>query len=587
MATNINNTLVCNEPHANLDSYYGPYESVEAAFNALADTTVNGVNYTKKYIGLTVGVWTNSSHNEIVEYWFKGGLTLNDLVVKSSDNGGGDLPEGVKIVTFDYNGGTGVQNPIVTDTNSQVILPECALTKRGLIFKSWDYDNQSKNPGDTITVGLSTVVKTMWGNPENYSVRWDNGDHITITGEDLTSESTISSGSFVTQGNIVKLTASVDSGYQFKNWVNVPSGGREDRNTLTFTVNSNISGVSAVAEAGSTVQTYTVRWEDGEGITITGIAGGYVITSGASVPQGTSVVLTATPDEGYQFQSWTNVPSGIVPTDNTLTFTVNANTPIISATAEAVTRYYTISWNNSTNVTITGKVNNTPIQPGESLAAGTYVTLTATVDNSDYEFSGWLNIPTGASYYNKNLSVTLNSNISGISALAEKKSVLPTGVKIVTFDYNGGTGAQNPIMSDTSSQVVLPQCTLTQQYSQFEHWDYNNESKNPGDIITIGSSTVVKAMWSGFQVTWTGVATEITGRATVDSKQVTFNSGQSFPSGTQIQLTAEPMPGMTFVGWTPESIPRGAQVSGNTLSFILNGNALNITATSHKAYSNN
>ena len=54
MATNINNTLVCNEPHANLDSYYGPYVSVEAAFNALADTTVNGVNYTKKYIGLKV-----------------------------------------------------------------------------------------------------------------------------------------------------------------------------------------------------------------------------------------------------------------------------------------------------------------------------------------------------------------------------------------------------------------------------------------------------------------------------------------------------------------------------------------------------
>ena len=101
MATNINNKLVCNEPHANLDSYYGPYDSVDAAFNALADTTVNGVNYTKKYIGLTVGVW-NSAKTEITEYWFKGGTAKANLVVKTDGSGGG-LPSGIKIVTFDKN----------------------------------------------------------------------------------------------------------------------------------------------------------------------------------------------------------------------------------------------------------------------------------------------------------------------------------------------------------------------------------------------------------------------------------------------------------------------------------------------------
>ena len=65
MATNINNKIVCNEPHANLDSYYGPYNSVQDALQTLNSTTVNGVNYVKRHIGLTVGIETSEG---IVEY---------------------------------------------------------------------------------------------------------------------------------------------------------------------------------------------------------------------------------------------------------------------------------------------------------------------------------------------------------------------------------------------------------------------------------------------------------------------------------------------------------------------------------------
>ena len=120
MATNINNKIVCNEPHANLDSYYGPYDSVQDALQTLNSTTVNGVNYVKRYIGLTVGIQTSEG---IVEYWFKNGVENKDLVVKSTES---SMPQGVKIVTFDKNGATGgAQNSIMTDADGNIVLPEC------------------------------------------------------------------------------------------------------------------------------------------------------------------------------------------------------------------------------------------------------------------------------------------------------------------------------------------------------------------------------------------------------------------------------------------------------------------------------
>lgn len=243
MATNINNKLVCNEPHANLDSYYGPYNDVNEAYSALSDTTVNGVTYTKKSIGLTVGIWKDSNQNEIIEYWFKGGLEKSNLVEKNS--GGGGLPGNIKIVTFDKNGGSGVQNSILTDPDGCAVLPECTLDSPG--FKNWSYNGADKNPGESIQVGDSTIVYAIWqSTPATYTVSWTNGSNVTITGK--VGSTVITSGSQVNAGSTVVLTATPDTGYQFESWTGKPSGATESGTYLTFSVNSIISGISATAK---------------------------------------------------------------------------------------------------------------------------------------------------------------------------------------------------------------------------------------------------------------------------------------------------------------------------------------------------
>lgn len=328
MATNINNKLVCNEPHANLDSYYGPYNSVDEAYSALSDTTVNGVTYTKKFIGLTVGVWKDSNKNEIIEYWFKGGLNKSNLVEKTS--GGGGLPGNIKIVTFDKNGGSGVQNSILTDTNSQVKLPECTFTKSGETFTKWSYNGSQYNPGDIITIGSATVVQAVWSSTKpSHKITWSAGTGVSgITG--TVNGVAISSGDSVKEGSSIKLTAAMNSGYNFSQWSGLPSG-TSTNNPVSFAMGtSNIS----VTATGRTVTTYSVNWAVGSHVTITGEANGRSINNGATLNAGTVVILTATPDSDYTFKSWLNKPTGATETGNKLTFTLNSNVSNVTATAE-------------------------------------------------------------------------------------------------------------------------------------------------------------------------------------------------------------------------------------------------------------
>lgn len=327
MATNINNRLVCNEPHANLDSYYGPYNTVHAAYTALADTTVNGITYTKKYIGLTVGVWKDSSHTEITEYWFKGGLSESNLVEKTSDAG---LPGGVKIVTFDKNGATGgVQNSVMTDADSMVMLPECTLTKSGSTFYKWSYNGNPKSPGETVTIGSSTVVQALREVPPTtqYTVSWNIPSNGRIEGQTSTG-TPVYNNDRLDAGTTVILTVVANSGYQFKKWTRTPTGSTIADNVCTFQLRNNVSGVTAEVEA--VISQYTLTYNSTEGIReLACKVDDEPAPSGVKHNEGSTVIFTAAPEEGYSV-IWEGAPEDAQITDEgkTLTFILRGETTI-------------------------------------------------------------------------------------------------------------------------------------------------------------------------------------------------------------------------------------------------------------------
>lgn len=74
MATfNLANQILIVNPSANVDSTYGPYNTVAEANTAI----VSGL----RVIGRTVGIITDGS---VVEYWWKNGILDTDLIEKTA-----------------------------------------------------------------------------------------------------------------------------------------------------------------------------------------------------------------------------------------------------------------------------------------------------------------------------------------------------------------------------------------------------------------------------------------------------------------------------------------------------------------------
>lgn len=484
MATNINNKLVCNEPHANLDSYYGPYSSVHEAFVALADTTVNGVNYTKKYIGLTVGVW-NSSQTEITEYWFKGGLAESNLVLKTSESG---LPGGVKVVTFDKNGATGgVQNSIITDNESKVILPECTLTKTGVTFSKWSYNGTQKNPGDVITIGASTVVQAIWGAVQNYTVSWTNGSNITITGKYNTDKDIISGVTQIPAGSTVVLTGEPhERDYKVKTWTNAPDGATEGNNTLTFVLNSNVNGISATSE-----QTHMLTWS-GDNVTINGIIrNGSAISSGERLFSGTPIILTAKPSEGYVFRKWDGLPAEAVVTNNPVEFKMGSSNMAVIAVVETKVQEYSVSWEkNVDNGTVTGTANDNNIEPGARVASGSKIVLTANLA-SGYGVKTWTNAPDDAIKDENRLTFTLTGNVSEIIANTGKYYTVSwtNGDHVTITGKANGVGISSPYTKAFADDAIELTATPDTGYT-FKNW--TNAPQGASSIYGNPLSFVIK-----------------------------------------------------------------------------------------------
>ena len=93
--------------------------------------------------------------------------------------------------------------------------------------------------------------------------------------------------------------------------------------------------------------------------------------------RGTSVTLTAAPNDGYEFVNWT-VGGKEVSTANPYTFTVNDNITLVANFKEAAAKTYTIT-TSATNGTVEGAAT---VVESES------VTLTATA-NPGYKFVNW------------------------------------------------------------------------------------------------------------------------------------------------------------------------------------------------------
>ena len=320
------------------------------------------------------------------------------------------------------------------------------------------------------------------------------------------------------------------------------SGTPTTEETATFTVRA-INSVGndkkelsiTIANTPAVEHTVTVS-NDGNG---TGTA------TPSTAAAGTTIILTAMPNEGYHFKEWEVISGGVTIKDNKFLMP-NGNVEvkaIFEEDAPPVPTEFTI--------TVKTDSNGTASASHAKAVVGTEITLIAT-PKTGYHFKEWEVISGGVTISNNKFTMP-NGNVT-IKAIFEKDAPAPTEF-IVTFDGNGGTPSVGSMTTTNQKLTSLPSASRSGSYS-FDGW---YTEKSGGTKITtatvFSAKTTVYAHWTytgggggGYNppVTYYTLRFETGGGSDVPSVRDAYN--------TYIDLTkyVPTWRGHTFIGWYSE-----------------------------------
>jgi uncharacterized repeat protein (TIGR02543 family) len=218
----------------------------------------------------------------------------------------------------------------------------------------------------------------------------------------------------------------------------------------------NLPAEYAITAAQSANGTFTVK------------ADGTDVTSAAA---GTSITLTATAAEGYQFKQWT--VTGVTLASNTTnpaTFTMPGAAVTVTAEFEAIPEgMFAITATQPVNGTFTVKADSVDVTKA---TAGTSITLAATPAEG-YQFKQWT--VTGATLSSATTSpATFTMPGAAVTVTAEFE-VIPEGMFAITATQppNGGTFTVKADGTDVTSAAAETTITLTATPTngyQFKQW---------------------------------------------------------------------------------------------------------------------
>jgi putative cell wall-binding protein len=238
--------------------------------------------------------------------------------------------------------------------------------------------------------------------------------------------------------------------------------------------------VSAITNTTYQGTTYTLSYTAGTGGTITGTASQQVV-SGAS---GTSV--TAVPNTGYNFVSWSDGVTTATRTDTPTTANINVTATFAAIPTPAT---YTLTYTAGTGGTITG----TASQQVLSGVSGTAVTA---VPNTGYNFVSWSDGKTTAT--RTDIPTTANISVTADFAVAS------TTVTTYTLTYTAGTGGT---ISGATTQSLAANTTGTPVTAvpntgyKFVSWSDGSTSATRSDVVSTSNISLTALFSSGSTTT--------------------------------------------------------------------------------------
>ena len=326
-------------------------------------------------------------------------------------------------------------------------------------------------------------------------------------------------GTGISHGTKVTATATPKSGYKFVNWTNGETELSKDA-VYEFSATENLT---LVAHFGLKTYEVILSVDPEESGSVTG-DGFYT--------EGEKVIVTATPETGYDFVNWTNGGTE-ASTNDVYEFFATEDLTLV---ANFVPKKYDLflSANPEEGGTVTGE--------GTGIPYGTKVTVTAT-PNPGYFFTGWtddddLKIVRKKAIYEfklvKNTSLTANFSHE---------------VWHVTLEVNpedGGTVTGDGAYEDGFE--VIAEATPETGYD-FVNWtiDEVEVSTNPIYIFTATEDVTVVANFAIQKYNIVVSAEPIEGGTAT-------GGGTGIAYGTSVNLTATAESGYKFINWTENEV---------------------------------
>ena len=458
------------------------------------------------------------------------GTSTYTLTTTASPSTGGMVAKNPDLVTYAYN------TPVTLT----------ATLTAGYTFTGWSGDlTGSTNPASITMTGNKSITATF-APVSSYTITASAGSGGSIS----------PSGSVtVNQGSSQSFTISPSAGYHVQS-VLVDGSSVGALTSYTF---PNV-------QANHTV-TATFAGNTGTVTIAAGTNGSVSPTSVSQTYGAAGTTITATPNAGYQFVSWsaTSNPTYVLIANSSLASTTFTTTSLMpqGGTATIIATFAPVSSYTLTTTVFPsagGSIFRSP--NATSYASGTVVTLTA-APTTGYTFTGWSGDLTGSTNP-ASITMTGNKNVTATFA-ATPSYTLTTTVSPST----GGSVTRLPnATSYVSGTTVVLTATPTAGYT-FMTWSGDlTGSTNPASITMTGNKNVT-ATFQASPVTYTLTTTV----SPSTGGMVTKSPNQSsYPSGTVVTLTAAPAAGYALTGWSGDLTG-----STNPTTIAMTGNK-NVTA---------
>lgn len=415
-------------------------------------------------------------------------------------------------VTFDGNGSDGGSTSTQTlSYNTPTALTANGYTKTGYTFAGWATTSDgSVAYADTAsyTIGAANVTLYAKWTINTYTVTFNKN------GGDTEADPTTKTATY--NGNVGTLpTAPTRTNYSFNGW-NTVSNGSGTSFTATTAVTSNIT-----VYAQWTINSYTLTYTAGTNGSITG-------TTPQTVNHGSSgTAVTAVPNSGYHFTSWSDSSTANPRTDTNVTGNISV-TASFEADAPAT---YTLTYTAGAGGSITGTASQTVSAGGN----GTQVTATA---DTGRHFVKWSDDVMTAS--------RTDTNVSGdISVTAE------FAINTYTLTYTAGTGGT---ISGTTPQTVnfgangsIVTAVPSSGYHFVEWSDHVTTAER--EDLNVSANLSVSATFALNSIVTVTAIDPVTGYNT-DSVDLTSISGTGFMSGATVKLTKSGQSDVPCTGFT-------------------------------------